>query len=219
VSTIDPPAQVTADRESPLHPGVKLERRLPPFYAAFFYAFPAAVSWIWLYFQRPSLSKELWMPSAWARDLGLGLAAGLGVVGISVVCGRLFAWTRRLEAEFGWILGAQKGWEVVWIALLSGCAEEYLFRGALQQKFGIWVAVGVFAVIHWPLNPNFLPWPFVAGAIGLGLGGLAAVTGSLLAPAAAHVLINLINLTRITRRFAVWDETRVNHYVDTGKDT
>ena len=36
------------ERESPLHPGVKLERRLPVFYASFFYAFPAAVAWIWL---------------------------------------------------------------------------------------------------------------------------------------------------------------------------
>ena len=219
MSTTEPQVEVTATRESPLHPGVKLERRLPPFYATFFYAFPAAVSWIWLYFQRPNLSADLWMPATWARDLAIGLAAGLAVVGVSLLFSRLFAWTRRLEAEFGWILGAQKGWEIVWIALLSGCAEEYLFRGALQQKFGIWVAAAVFAVIHWPLNPNFLPWPFVAAVIGLGLGGLAAATGSLVAPAAAHVVINLINLRRITRRFAAWDETRANAYVDTGKDS
>jgi hypothetical protein len=64
-----------------------------------------------------------------------------------------------------------------------GLREEYLFRGALQQKFGIWVATIVFAVIHWPLNPNFFPWPFVAGLIGLGLGGLALWTQSLVAPA------------------------------------
>jgi len=215
----EPQVEVTATRESPLHPGVKLERRLPPFYASFFYAFPAAVSWIWLYFQRPTLSAELWMPATWPRDLALGLAAGLAVVGICMLFSRWFAWTRRMEAEFGWILGAQQGWEIVWIALLSGCAEEYLFRGALQQKFGIWVATVVFAVIHWPLNPNFLPWPFVAGVIGLGLGGLALWTQSLVAPAAAHVVINLINLARVTRRFAAWDETRANHYVDTGKDS
>ena len=219
MSTTEPHVEVTAERESPLHPGVKLERRLPPFYASFFYAFPAAVSWIWLYFQRPGLSTSLWLPAAWLRDLGLGVAAGLLIVGITMLCSRKFAWTRRLEAEFGWILGAQKGWEILWIALLSGCAEEYLFRGALQQKFGIWVATVVFAVIHWPLNPNFLPWPFVAGVIGLGLGGLAHYTESLVAPAAAHVLVNYINLRRITRRFAAWDETRANNYVDTGKDS
>jgi membrane protease YdiL (CAAX protease family) len=218
VSTPEPGVQeATPTRESPLHPGVKLERRLPPFYAAFFYAFPAAVAWIWLYFQKPGLSAALWMPAKWYRDLPIGIGAGLGVVGISVALGRRFAWTRRLEAEFGWILGAQKLWEIAWIALLSGCAEEYLFRGALQQKFGLVAATIVFAVIHWPLNPNFLPWPFVAGVVGLGLGVLAQQTESLVAPAAAHVVINFINLRRITRRFAVWDEERANRYVDTGR--
>ena len=219
MSTTEPQVEATPTRESPLHPGVKLERRLPPFYAAFFYAFPAAVAWIWLHFQKPDLSAELWMPADWPTCLALGVAAGLAVVGITVILSRFFRWPRRLEAEFGWILGAQKGWEIAWIALLSGCAEEYLFRGALQQKFGLIAATIVFAVIHWPLNPNFLPWPFVAGVIGLGLGGLALWTNSLVAPAAAHVLINLINLRRITRRFAVWDEERVNRYVDSGRDS
>jgi membrane protease YdiL (CAAX protease family) len=220
MSTTEPEVTaVTPTRESPLHPGVKLERRLPPFYAAFFYAFPAAVAWIWLYFQKPGLSTSLWVTPDWYVDLPVGIGAGLLVVGISILFSRWFAWTRRLEAEFGWILGAQRMWEVVWIALLSGCAEEYLFRGALQQKFGLIAATLVFAVIHWPLNPNFLPWPFVAGTIGLGLGGLAIWTESLVAPAAAHVVINLINLRRITRRFGSWDEERANRYVDTGKDS
>lgn len=219
VRTIEPDAQVTPTRESPLHPGVRLERRLPPFYAAFFYAFPAAVAWIWLHFQKPGLSAALWMPAHWPRDLALGIGAGLAIVGVTVLLSRSFAWTRRLEAEFGWILGAQKVGEIVWIALLSGCAEEYLFRGALQQKFGLVIATVVFAIIHWPINPNFFPWPLAAGVIGLGLGGLASWSESLVAPAAAHVVVNLVNLRRITRRFAVWDEERANRYVDTGKDS
>lgn len=218
MSTTEPQVQPTPTRESPLHPGVQLERRLPPFYAAFFYAFPGAVAWIWLRFQKPGLAASLWTPERWSWHLALGVGLGLAVVGLSVALGRVFRWTRRLEAEFGWILGAQRSWEIVWIALLSGCAEEFLFRGALQQKFGLAVATLVFAVIHWPLNPNFLPWPFIAGTIGLGLGVLAQRTGALVAPAAAHVVINLINLWRITRRFSVWDEDRANRYVETGTD-
>jgi membrane protease YdiL (CAAX protease family) len=201
------------------HPGVTLERRLPPFYAAFFYAFPAAIAWAWLTFVKPGRSLELWLPVDWPAGLAIGAGAGLALAGLMALFSRVFAWPRRLEAEFGWILGAQKGWEIAWIALLSGCAEEYFFRGALQEKFGIWIATAVFAVIHWPVNPNFLPWPFVAGAIGLGLGGLALWTGSIVAPAAAHVIINGIGLWRITRRFRDWDEDRVNRYVDTGEDT
>ncbi len=205
-----------AERESAVAPGTKLERRLPPFYAVFFYAFPAAVAWIWLHFTRPGRSTELWAPADWPRCLALGAAAGLAVVGLSILAGRLFSWARRLESEFGWILGAQRKSEIVFLALLSGLAEEYLFRGALQEKFGLWVATAVFAVIHWPLNRNFLPWPFLAGVIGLGLGGLREWTGSLVAPAAAHVVINLANLWRITGRFRGWDEARVEAYVAGG---
>jgi CAAX protease family protein len=206
-------------RESPLHPGVALERRLPPFYAAFFYAFPIAVAWVWLYHVNPKRSAELWAPADWPRSLALGVAAGLLIVAVTTLFSRAFAWTRRLEAEFGWMLGRQKAWEVVWIALLSGAAEEYLFRGALQEKFGLWVAAVVFGVIHWPLNRNFWMWPIFSGVIGLGLGALALGTHSLVAPVAAHVIVNFVNLRRITSRFREWDEERVNRYVDTGKDS
>lgn len=205
-------------RESPLHPEVKLERRLPAFYAAFFYAFPLAVAWIWLYHVDPKRSGELWAPADWPRCLALGTGAGLLLVGVTVLFGRWFAWTRRLEAEFGWMLGRQRAWEIAWIALLSGAAEEYLFRGALQEKMGLWLAAVVFGVIHWPLNRNFWMWPILSGAIGLGLGGLAHGTHSIVAPAAAHVVLNFVNLRRITSRFRDWDEERVNRYIDTGRD-
>jgi membrane protease YdiL (CAAX protease family) len=206
-----------AERESPLHPQVLLERRLPPFYAAFFYAFPVAVAWIWLHFQKPGRTRALWLPDDWPMDLIAGLGAGVGLVLLTLLFSRGFAWTRRLEAEFGWIVGRQKPFEIVWIALLSGVAEEYLFRGALQEKFGVGPATIVFAVIHWPLNVNFLPWPFLAGAIGLGFSCLQIATDSLLAPAAAHALLNGVNLWRLTRRFRDWDEEAVNRYVDAGR--
>jgi membrane protease YdiL (CAAX protease family) len=208
---------IAADRrESPIDPALKLERRLPPFYAFFFYLFPALVAWVWLYHSKPGRSLALWAPPDWPRSLALGLGAGLVLVIATILCERRFAWTRRLGAEFGWILGAQKKWEIAWIALLSGAAEEYLFRGALQEKFGLWIAAAVFAIVHWPINRNFLPWPFVAGVIGLGFGGLAVWTHSIIAPVAAHVLVNFVNLWRLTDRFRTWNEEQVNAYVDTG---
>lgn len=207
-----------AVRESPLHPGVALERRLPPFYAAFFYAFPIAIAWVWLYHFDPKRSLAIWAPADWPRCLAIGVGAGLALVTVTALFSRWFAWTRRLEAEFGWMLGRQKAWEIVWIALLSGAAEEYLFRGALQAKAGIWLTAVVFGAIHWPLNRNFWMWPIFSGVIGLGLGGLAVATGSIVAPVAAHVVVNFVNLRRICARFRDWDEERVNRYVDTGKD-
>ncbi|HEX7901344.1 MAG TPA: type II CAAX endopeptidase family protein [Planctomycetota bacterium] len=204
------------ERESPLHPGVKLERRLPVFYASFFYAFPAAVAWIWLEAAKPGRTRALWATLDWPVDLAIGVAAGLAGGLLSVVLVKAFGWARKLESEFGWILGGQRVWEIAWIALLSGCAEEFLFRGALQEKFGIWVATAVFAVIHWPVNPNFRAWPFLAAAAGLGFGGLQIWTDSLVAPAAAHVVLNFVNLLRITKRYRAWDEERVGRWLETG---
>jgi membrane protease YdiL (CAAX protease family) len=204
------------ERESPLHPGVKLERRLPVFYASFFYAFPAAVAWIWLEAAKPGRSLALWAPAHWPVDLAIGVGAGIAGGLLSVVLVKAFGWARRLESEFGWILGGQRVWEIAWIALLSGCAEEFLFRGALQEKFGIWIATAVFAVIHWPVNPNFRAWPFLAAVAGLGFGGLQIWTDSLVAPAAAHVAVNFINLLRITKRYRAWDEERVGRWLETG---
>ncbi len=190
-----------------------LERRLPAFYAAFFYAFPAAIAWVWLNGVNEGRSAELWRPEALGSGAAVGLGTGLAITGATILCSRLFAWARRLESEFGWILGAQRPWEIAWVALLSGMSEEYLFRGALQEKFGLWVAAAVFAVIHWPLNRNCIAWPFVAGTVGLALGGLRIWTGALWAPAIAHVVVNAVNLARITRRFRAWDETRVDDYI------
>jgi membrane protease YdiL (CAAX protease family) len=206
-----------AERESAAEPGARLERRLPAFYAAFFYAFPAAVAWVWLEASKPGRSLALWLTADWALDLACGAAFAVVVIFLTWVCTKRFAWARALEAEFGWILGAQRSWEIVWIALLSGAAEEYLFRGALQERFGLWVATAVFAVIHWPVNRNFLAWPFLAALVGLGLGLLKEGTDSLLAPALAHALINLVNLRRIVSRFRGWDEDAVNRYMETGR--
>lgn len=208
---------VAAERGSPLHPGVKLERRLPPFYALFFYGFAAAIAWVWLHFAAPGRSAELWAPADPLNPLALGVGAGLVLALLSALSVRSFRWARALESEFGWILGAQRKWEIAWIALLSGAAEEYLFRGALQEMFGIWGAAAVFAVVHWPVNRNFLAWPFLAAAVGLGLGGLVFWTGSLLAPVAAHVTVNFVNLRRLTRRYRDWDESRAAAWIETGK--
>lgn len=212
----DPAARADA-RESALEPGARLERRLPLLYALFFYAFPAAIAWIWLYFARPGRSAELWSLDRLPWGVAWGLGVGGAIVALSGLASRTFAWARRLEAEFGWILGAQRRAEILAIALLSGFAEEYLFRGALQEKFGLAAATAVFAVIHWPVNRNFLPWPFVAGAAGLAFGLLREGTGALWAPAIAHAAVNYANLLRISARFRTWDEGRVHAYVQTGK--
>ncbi len=194
-----PPA-AGGDEDAPLPPPAAEERRLPVAYAAAFYAVPAAVAWAWLRWSSPGRSLELWAPPDWASDAAVGAAAGLAMAVLARLSVRIFGWARGMEEEFRDLVGDQRGWEIVILALVSGIGEEYFFRGALQEAFGIWAAAAVFGAVHWPLRRGLLPWPFVAAAAGAFLGWMRDWTGSLVAPAAAHAVVNMINLGCIARR-------------------
>jgi membrane protease YdiL (CAAX protease family) len=119
---------------------------------------------------------------------------GYGVLGAVVLCvpaalrhadGATIA--LPLAGYLPWALG------VVVVAI----AEEALLRGslftALQQRFGVAVAIAVtsvaFALLHVPLyGTGVLPLDL---AVGVWLGALRATTGSVTAPAIAHVLADL----------------------------
>ncbi|MCA8921635.1 MAG: CPBP family intramembrane metalloprotease [Planctomycetes bacterium] len=96
------------------------------------------------------------------------------------------------------------------VALYSSVGEEAFFRGFVQpwliQAGGggaVAVALGValtsagFALAHPPLVRELWPWTAFALVIGVALGVLAVVSGSLLPPIVAHALINGINLMRL----------------------
>jgi len=60
----------------------------------------------------------------------------------------------------------------------------------LQHEVGIVAASAVFGLLH-PLGLAYVVW---AAGVGAGLGALFLATGSLLAPAAAHGVYNLLAL-------------------------
>lgn len=138
---------------------------------------------------------------AWLLLAGpiLGLAAGLGVVGLTRVATRHFQWARDLHGSFRDLLGPLTGHEIVILALASSIGEELLFRGALQPWMGLWLQAVVFALLHVGPGRRFLPWTLSALVLGLGFGALAEWTGNLGAPIAAHFAINFLNLRHIVR--------------------
>jgi membrane protease YdiL (CAAX protease family) len=97
------------------------------------------------------------------------------------------------------------------LALLSGFAEELLFRGALWQELlawcGLWPALflssALFSIAHFgreiSLFPRVAALYFVYGLL---LGGLFMATDSLLAVMAAHAMYNFLAFTFITQGFA-----------------
>ena len=124
----------------------------------------------------------------------IGLVAGLALVGMSR------AWTARtasgaaLAEAMAEVVGGLSLPAVVLLALVSGIGEEMLFRGALQPRVGWILATLLFAAAHFLPRPGLRVWALFALLAGGLFGGLFAWTGSLLAPAVAHVSVNALNL-------------------------
>ena len=82
------------------------------------------------------------------------------------------------------------------MAFLSGLAEEALLRAVLQPVVGLWIAAGVFALLHVVPDRRLWFWPVMALAMGLVFGVLFERYG-FPACAASHVAVNLVGLLRL----------------------
>lgn len=192
-------------RPSAINAAIKLERRVSPWFGFMFYGFLFAVAGVWLYGQGRS-PLEPWTSRNVLFDIALGVGTGLLLAAATpFLVGRIKS-LRQLEREFGWMLGEQRGWECVYLALLSGVAEEYFFRGAMMHAWGPWAALAAFAALHWPVRAEFRAWPVTAALVGVVLTGQALWTGGVLAPVLTHAIVNAINLLRLTRRYRAWTE-------------
>jgi membrane protease YdiL (CAAX protease family) len=79
------------------------------------------------------------------------------------------------------------------IAVFSGFAEEFLFRGILQIQFGMIIAAIIFGVFH--IGSKKTVWYGIyAVLIGLYLGWLYHITGNLIVPIMVHCLNNFLAL-------------------------
>jgi membrane protease YdiL (CAAX protease family) len=136
------------------------------------------------------------------EEVGLGAVIALILVLVTYVLARTVKPFEVLEKEFRIILGDLSRRDIVWIAFLSGGAEELVFRGTLQPWLaGLWgpsealVATSlVFGLLHYVPDRVFLPWTIFATVVGFICGGLFLATQSPVAPAVTHMLLNAINL-------------------------
>jgi hypothetical protein len=136
------------------------------------------------------------------RDGAVGAAAGLAVIGASWVLTRSTAWGEALARGLASLLGRPGAGEIAVLAAASGIAEEAFFRGALQPRVGLVAASLVFGLVHFVPRREFLPWTGFSVAAGFLLGWLFESTGNLVAPIAAHALVNGVNLGLLVRRYA-----------------
>jgi membrane protease YdiL (CAAX protease family) len=162
----------------------------------------AAVVWIGLRVGTIPLSLFL-APRGWWIDLGAGAAVGLALLALWAGAARLLPQARRLETEIGGVLGPLTAGEALALAVFSGFAEELFFRGAVQGAFAgplvgwFWATV-LFALLHTGPGPAFRLWGLFALVAGALFGALMVWRGNLLAPVAAHFLVNAVNLKRVS---------------------
>ena len=150
----------------------------------------AAAWWLGAWDQGPTARLS------WPAQVAVGLAGGCGALFLNLLFHETFKRTvgRRyvdaFERHSRAVLGPM-GWrEYLAGGLMAAAAEEPLFRGLLLQAFenpavGVAVAAIVFAGFHW-LSVRFFPFWIWAAWEGVVFGVLLVATGSLLVPAVAH---------------------------------
>ena len=141
----------------------------------------------------------------WLRDPLLGLGAGALVIAASDAVTANTRMGAALARALAAALGPLRTRDCLLLALLSGVAEEALFRGALQPRVGLVWASLLFSLAHLVPRRELLPWSVFSLAAGFLLGGLYAATGNLVAPVVAHFTINAVNLRKLSRGFAARD--------------
>lgn len=142
---------------------------------------------------------------ACALGVGLGL---LGVVLSNLMEGQVPG-VKKLGERFATILAGATTADAFWLALLSAVGEEALFRGCVQEEFGLWAGTILFGVVHSGPERVYLWWTASAFVFGIGLGLLYEYQGGLLAPILMHFTINAINIRSLGKRGAELREAKL----------
>lgn len=123
---------------------------------------------------------------------------GVAFGGLVVVCTRVavsrFGWARELHGALRPFASGMSALAMVGIALLSAFGEEMLFRGLLAPSIGVLPQALIFGAAHQIPGSSRWVWVLWATVVGLALGAMYQLTGSLVGPLVAHALVNALNL-------------------------
>ena len=157
----------------------------------------AAVALVWRTgspFVHPAPILALGAPTSHLYSVLLGAVLGAAIVMSTRISVARFEWARRLHRELRPVARAMSGTGIVALALLSALGEELLFRGLLQPWIGIVPQAILFGLLHQVRGSSRWVWVVWAIVVGVVLGAIYSVTGSLAGPIVAHALVNGLNL-------------------------
>lgn len=143
-------------------------------------------------------AASAWVELPGAAAVALSAALGVGLTAVTVLLTRLFVrryrWARTLHADLrATVRGTDDRW-IAALALSGGLAEELLFRGLVQHGIGLVATSVVFGLVHRVRGRGRWAWAAWAAVMGLALGAIVQLTGSLAGAVIAHVAVNAINL-------------------------
>lgn len=184
------------------------------------YGLFALVAWAW----REGAGASVWhdgAPLGGTRAISLPFGVSVGaLVGVAaVVASRaLVARTRWGQALHGAlrdvIVDVPRGEAAVAaLALSAALGEELLFRGAMLPQLAARlgplaataVTAGLFGLLHASWRRSLLTWSLTAAVMGVVFAALYLATGEVLAPVAAHAVVNHENLRFLLRHRASTD--------------
>ncbi|MCC6214715.1 MAG: CPBP family intramembrane metalloprotease [Polyangiaceae bacterium] len=149
---------------------------------------------------RPSAFRhpDPWLPLDGATPHVYGIALGVALAA-AVIVGtrwsvRRLAGARALHDALRPFARAMGGPAILLLAVTSAVGEELVFRGVLLPWIGLVPQALVFGLLHRVPGAGGWLWTVWAGAMGIALGALYALTGSLWGPVVAHALVNAVNL-------------------------
>ncbi len=161
----------------------------------------AVVAAVGLFFRGQGPMTALLPRTSWIESLGAGvITGGAALVLMGVLL--LVPVVRDLER---WQAGMVQNWtmlDAVAVAVFSGLAEEALIRALLQPWIGLVAAAVLFALLHIVPDRRLWAWPVIALVLGL-MFGLIFERWGYPAAALAHIVVNLVSLLRLRRKFGV----------------
>jgi len=128
-----------------------------------------------------------------------GLLVGLGIVAACHLAHRWIPAVRRASDVLANLFGPLTAVQAIYLAAISGFAEEAFFRGALWPHLGLVGTSVLFGLLHTFPARQLALYPVFAFFTGLVLGGLREASGSVWPPIVAHFAVNAINLTSLGR--------------------
>ena len=162
--------------------------------ATFFYAFVAVASWGWAKVTG-NAGVLLGEQPAEVKHILMGVTVGIVIATICQIANALFKPIERASRLLGAFFGPIRVSEAIYLAVLSGLAEEICFRGALWPQLGLWGSAILFGMLHIVPMRALMGYPVFAILAGLVFGLLRESSGSVWPAVVAHATVNALNLS------------------------